>query len=51
MKDKNKDPYNFNKTADFIREYDKKTKAENQPGGKIYMKRKTDKEKNEGRGE
>ena len=39
MNDKNnKDPYNFEKTADFIREYNEKTNGENQPGGKIYMK-------------
>ena len=40
MNNKSKDPYNFEKTGDFICEYNKKTDGRNQQsGGKIYMKK------------
>ena len=38
MKDNNKDPYNFEKTGDFIREYNMKTNGKKQSSGKIYVK-------------
>ena len=46
----NKDPYNFEKTGDFIREYNEKTGSVNQPAGKIYMKKQKNDEKNKGHG-
>ncbi len=51
MKDKSKDPYNFEKTADFIREYNLKTNGKNQSDGKIYMKKQKNSEQNKGHGE
>lgn len=46
MKRNSKDPYNFEKTENFIREYDAKTNAK-QPDGKIYMKKQRGKKKSE----
>ena len=39
MKSDKKDPYNFDKTEEFIREYNLKTNGKKPSGGKIYMKR------------
>lgn len=50
MKDNNKDPYNFEKTGEFIREYNMKTNGKKQSVGKIYVKRQNNgKMQNEGR--
>ncbi len=38
MKSNEKDPYNFEKTGDFIREYNMKTNGKKQPDGKVYQK-------------
>lgn len=38
MKQNKKDPYNFEKTGEFIREYNMKTNAEKEYKGKIYQK-------------
>ena len=38
MKSNEKDPYNFEKTGDFIREYDAKTNGKKEHKGKIYQK-------------
>ena len=46
MKRNSKDPYNFEKTENFIREYDAKTNVK-QPDGKIYMKKQRGKKKSE----
>lgn len=52
MKSNEKDPCNFEKTGEFIREYNMKTNGKKQSGGKIYQKSKNAKAdtKNEGRG-
>lgn len=38
MKFDKKDPYNFEKTGDFIREYNLKTNGKKEHKGKIYQK-------------
>ena len=38
MKNNEKDPYNFEKTSEFIREYDAKTNGKKHSDGKIYQK-------------
>ena len=38
MKSNEKDPYNFEKTEDFIREYNLKTNGKKPKDGKIYQK-------------
>ena len=38
MKSNEKDPYNFEKTGDFIREYNLKTSGKKERKGKIYQK-------------
>ena len=38
MKNNEKDPYNFEKTGDFIREYNQKTNAKKERKGKVYQK-------------
>ena len=51
MKSNEKDPYNFEKTGDFIREYDMKTNGKKDKKGKIYQKaqNKNSNTQNEGR--
>lgn len=51
MKSNKKDPYNFEKTGDFIREYNLKTSGKKPTEGKIYRKSKNANGdmKNEGR--
>ena len=38
MKSNEKDPYNFEKTGEFIREYNLKTNGKKEHNGKIYQK-------------
>ena len=52
MKSNEKDPYNFEKTGGFIREYNVKTNGKKEHKGKIYQKSQYNKADttNEGRG-